>query len=413
MITELRLINFGTFACERIPLEPLTLFIGPPGAGKSTIASALQTLGSIITRGLAATFSPELVIFDYFLRNDAPPWEGETPVMGLGLSGRADAVTFDYDIIFHRNADSPSGFRIVYEGLKTKGGQFPCHFSSGQWFPEDFPLPTGGGNGLRALRPPERECFFRFVETAEDQTGEKLRAVMYEDLLKIRSLVRHQETYRLRPDAGRAGCPPYDGSGRQPLLEPDGANLARGIHYLQEDRRDILLHLRQWLVTYSGGDSGFVGIGATARENRVWLSFFEKDQRGENGSVPGMRYSDGGRMMTALSYIACCETGPSLAFFETPEICQPPQKMPLLFSLFETMATRRDAPCQTLIAAYSPCFIDTFRDQPGSVVLLNSGKAVRLTEIEGWEEVLSIYPPGQAWQANVFEWTGENTDAEG
>ncbi|MCP4108953.1 MAG: AAA family ATPase [Desulfobacteraceae bacterium] len=40
MISEIRLINYKKFLCERIPLEPITVFIGPNGAGKSTIASA-------------------------------------------------------------------------------------------------------------------------------------------------------------------------------------------------------------------------------------------------------------------------------------------------------------------------------------------------------------------------------------
>jgi predicted ATPase len=29
MISEIRLINYRKFVCERIPLEPMTVFIGP------------------------------------------------------------------------------------------------------------------------------------------------------------------------------------------------------------------------------------------------------------------------------------------------------------------------------------------------------------------------------------------------
>ncbi|HAO20388.1 MAG TPA: hypothetical protein DCQ37_07880, partial [Desulfobacteraceae bacterium] len=65
---------------------------------------------------------------------------------------------------------------------------------------------------------------------------------------------------------------------------------------------------------------------------------------------------------------------------------------------------KKEKPCQTLISTHSPYFLDLFKENPESVILLNNGKAKRLTEIRDYEKILSLYSIGESWYSNIFEW---------
>jgi len=200
------------------------------------------------------------------------------------------------------------------------------------------------------------------------------------------------------------GCAQYAGSNVEPLLKTEGENLAEVLQYFQEERRDLLLNVKEWIEKYTQNDSRIVGIGVSNYDNKVFLNFF---QRGKDGKIypnRGPLLSDGYWIFAAFACLASCENIPSVAFFEEPEAHLHPHKLPILYDVFKSLSQRKEKPCQTLISTHSPYFLDLFKENPESVILLNNGKAKRLTEIRDYEKILSLYSIGESWYSNIFEW---------
>lgn len=65
---------------------------------------------------------------------------------------------------------------------------------------------------------------------------------------------------------------------------------------------------------------------------------------------------------------------------------------------------REKEPCQVLISSHSPYFLDFFKTRPNSIIFLNKGQHKRLTDIEDYERILSLYSFGEAWYSNAFNW---------
>jgi len=400
MISEIRLINYKKFLCERIPLEPVTVFVGPNGSGKSTVASAIHAIAAVMRLGLNAAFPEVFFSFDRLISHDAEKFSYPDAPMGLGISGNTGHLYMDYDILFCKDADSPSGFFIRYEGLKLRDGQSSLHWSSGEHPPIDPPLPTEGGERNRIPGDSARDSLFIQTEREKDRSDPAL----HDSLRKIRQYMQRFVTYQLSPPSAiRRGCDRYFGS-QQPFLKPDGANLAQVVQYLIEDRKLLLERFRQWIAEYAEGEARIADVGVAAYGDKVFLNFYEQGKHGRIFPVAEPLLSDGCWVFSAIACLASCEIMPTVAFFEEPESHLHPHRLPLLYEVFRTMAKRKKDPCQVLISTHSPYLLDLFKGSPDSVILLNQGRAKKLTDIEDCENILSLYTLGEAWYSNVFTW---------
>lgn len=398
MISEIRLINYKKFLCERIPLKPVTVFVGPNGSGKSTVASAIHAISAIMRLGLNAAFPEVFFSFDRLLNHNADKFSYPDAPMGLGISGNTDDLYMDYDILFCKNADSPSGFFIHYEGLKLRDGQSVFHWSFGEHPPIDPPLPTKGGEENTIIGDSARDSLFMRADREKDPSD----PVLHKCLRKIRRYMQRFATYQFSPPTAiRRGYDRYFGS-RQPFLRPDGANLAQVVQYLIEDRKPLLEQFRQWIVEYAEGEAQIADVGVAAYGDKVFLNFYEQGRHGRIFPVAEPLLSDGFWIFAAMACLASCEMMPAAAFLEEPESHLHPHKLPLLYEVFRTMAERETEPCQVLISTHSPYFLDLFKGSPDSVILLNQARAKKLTDIEDYNNVLSLYTLGEAWYSNVF-----------
>lgn len=400
MISQIRLINYKRFRCEKILLEPITIFIGPNGAGKSTIASALHVMATIIRLGLRSAFPKGFFSFDHLRSYDADEFGYKDAPIGLGISGRISTFEFDYDLVFTEDANSLSGYFINYEGLKIEDPSFNCHYSTGRLPQLSFELPTKEGsqwiNDFETK--PQRDSLF-------SKLGEiQIEGELYTRLKAIRSYMQRMTKYQFSPSVARMGHNQYDGSGKQPFLKNDGVNLAEVVQYLQEEQKGLLQQFEKSIMTYAEGGSTIVDIGVGVYEEKVFLNFYEERKDKRTFEIRGPLLADGYWVFASFACLEACQTIPSIAFFEEPESYLHPHKLGLLFDIFEKMSKRAKDPCQVLVSSHSPYFLDFFKKIPRSIILLNKGKHKRLTDIADYEKILALYTLGEAWYANVFNW---------
>jgi len=400
MISEIRLINYKRFRCEKISLEPITVFIGPNGAGKSTIASALYVMATIIRLGLRSAFPKGLFSFDHLRSYDADEFGYRFPPIGLGISGRINFFTFDYDIVFSEDSNSPSGYYINYEGLKIEDASFNCHYSTGKPPQLSFELPTIGGchwlNSFETTR--QRDSLF-------SRLGEiQVERELYTRLKEIQRYMQRMTKYQFSPSVTRMGHTQYDGSGKQPFLKDDGANLAEVIQYLQEEQKGLLQRFKKLIIEYAEGGSQIVDVGVGVYEEKVFLNFYEEGKNSKTFEVRGPLLADGYWVFASFACLAACQMLPSIAFFEEPESYLHPHKLHLLFDIFESISKREQEPCQVIVSSHSPYFLDFFKKIPNSIIFLNKGNHQRLIDIEHYQEILALYSLGEAWYSNVFNW---------
>src|SRR6185437_12882966 len=120
MIRVLRLTNFRSHEESTLQLEPITLMVGPAGAGKSNIFKGMIALQNSIHRTLLEMFPPGLSEF-HWVRSR---WAGETAPIGFEvkvdqLPGYPN-VTAEYVL---KIADSPAGLYVLEETLSRREGQ--------------------------------------------------------------------------------------------------------------------------------------------------------------------------------------------------------------------------------------------------------------------------------------------------
>jgi len=400
MISQVRLINYKKFLCEKISLEPMVVFIGPNGSGKSTVASALYVIATIIRLGLKSAFPEGFYSFDNIRNYDADKLGYRFAPIGLGISGNIADFSFDYDIVFSRDKESPSDYFINYEGLKIKSHDFKCHYSIGDHPKLPFQLPTKGEtkwieNFEKALH---RDSLFTTIEKA------KIDKDLYSYLIEIKKYLQRMAKYQFSPSTTGRVHEQYDGSGQQPFLRNDGGNLAEVVQYLQEEQTGLLRQFKKLVIDYAEDGSKIIDVGVAVYEDKVFLRFYEEGKNRKTFEVRGPLLADGYWVFASFACLASAQILPTTAFFEEPESYLHPHKLPLLYNIFESMVMRKEEPCQVLISSHSPYFIDLFKNQPNAVIFLNNGKAKKLSEIDDYEKILSLYTLGEAWYSNVFSW---------
>lgn len=79
MIESLRLLNYRSHVDTILPLRPITVLVGPVGAGKSNILRSLVVIQNSIHYSLAETFPPGVGEF-HWVRSR---WSQETDPLGF------------------------------------------------------------------------------------------------------------------------------------------------------------------------------------------------------------------------------------------------------------------------------------------------------------------------------------------
>ncbi len=117
MITRFRLLNFRSLGDVTCSLEPITLFVGPVGAGKSNILRALVSMQNSVHYSLVEMFPPGLGEFQWVRSR----WAGETDPIGfeVDLNDIEDYPDTEARYIL-KLADAPEGLYVLEETLQRR-----------------------------------------------------------------------------------------------------------------------------------------------------------------------------------------------------------------------------------------------------------------------------------------------------
>lgn len=120
MIKALQLTNFRSHAQSTLHMEPVTLMVGPAGAGKSNVFKAMVVLQNSVHRELVEIFPPGLGEF-HWVRSR---WAAETDPIGFEV--QVDQIPDYPDTVAKyvlKIADSPAGLYVLEETLTRRQGQ--------------------------------------------------------------------------------------------------------------------------------------------------------------------------------------------------------------------------------------------------------------------------------------------------
>lgn len=408
-ITELRLTAFKSFQEVVVPLEPLTLFIGRNGSGKSNALDALEVV-SRLARGDEVRDAIE------GNRRDAspvrggldgcPPHGSDTFTLGVTLlSGKGERVRLDVTVQVRPQV------QIVAERL--------CHEVDGRWrtlletveFDGDrADLDAAIWNGSRG-RNPRRSFRSSHLLTSQlplrvagkTQNEEYLLAVAAEALAVLGG-VFHLDPV---PHLMRGYVPEQD-----VVLRRTAENLSAAVARLKHTDRDrfaALLDVVKVLPEYEvrSLDVGRGGFGD------VMIAL--KERRGRSSvAVPARQMSDGMLRMLAIA-TALLTGGGGLAIEPTAQEragalmlvieelengLHPSQAAALLTLISEQAAAQS---FQVVLTTHSPALLDALTgEQHRGVVVVQRERtsgistASRLVDLPGYLRLLSATPLGAA-----------------
>lgn len=391
MIRTLRLTNFRSHAETCLQLEPVTLMVGPAGAGKSNVFKALILLQNSVHRTLVEMFPPGLGEF-HWVRSR---WAGETDPIGFEvevdhLPEYADASA-KYTL---KIADSPAGLYVLEETLMRRRGADPWDWvfqrrrnrtQMGEFGVVDWDMPTvlhrvwHGETGVNRQSPT--------VQFAKTVAGALSRFGYYHlEAAELKSLGNAQTTDRIGYNGER--LPDFIAWAKS---DPENTRVYETI---LGEMRQLLPNLDAIIVTQ-------------ARTDKQGIAFSFRDH---NGYIAAPDLSDGTMFTLGLLCIFNAPQKPQILCIEEPETGLHPRRLRWLFDKMLTLAypPAGQAPTQVILTTHSPSYVDLFRDMLPSVQIVerHDGQTT-ITPLPDVVRRLHMSPEqdgiGYQWATGLFE----------
>ena len=391
MIKTLRLINFRSHAESTLMMEPITLLVGPAGAGKSNVFKAMVALQNSVHRTLVEMFPPGMGEF-HWVRSR---WADETDPIGFQV--QIDQIpefpdcTAEYVL---KIADSPAGLYVLEETLTKQFGQQRAEWvfqrrrnrtGMGEFGTVEWDMPTILHRVWRGeVQRPEAPNV-RFAKAAAKALS---RFGYYHlEVSELKSLGTGER-------ADRIG---YYGENLADFFawaksEPEGAGTYAAI---LDEMRKLLPSLESIIVTQ-------------ARPDRQGLAFNFKDHHGYI-SAPDM--SDGTMFTLGLLSILGGPRKPQVLCIEEPETGLHPRRLRWLFEKLVDLAypPEGETATQILLSTHSPSYVDLFKDiLPSVQVVEQRDGRTKITPLPEIMSRLRISPEkedgiGYQWATGLFE----------
>lgn len=349
MIKTLRLMNFRSHAQTTLHMEPITLMVGPAGAGKSNVFRAMLAPQHSVHRTLVEMFPPGLGEF-HWVRSR---WAEETDPIGfeveIDLSPEYPECLAEYVL---KIADSPAGLYVLEETLTRRQGQQPAEWvfqrrrkrtQLGEFGTIEWDMPTvlhrvWHGEGVKAEAPNVRLA--KAVAKALSRFG-----YYHLEVSELKALGTGQPINRI----GYYGenLPDFVAWAKS---DPDYSTLYQTI--LGEMRR-LLPSLDSIVVTQ-------------ARTDKQGLAFtFEKHR----GYITAPDMSDGTMFTLGMLCILDAPHKPEVLCIEEPETGLHPGRLRWLFEKLVGLAYPPDGqePTQVVLTTHSPSYVDLFKDMLPSI----------------------------------------------
>lgn len=391
MIKVLQLTNFRSHARSTLKMEPITLMVGPAGAGKSNVFKAMVVLQNSIHRTLVEMFPPGLGEF-HWVRSR---WADETAPIGFGvqfdMAPDYPDCTAEYVL---KIADSPPGLYIVEETLARRQGEQPAEWvfqrrrnrtQMGEFGNVEWDMPSilhrvWHGDVVRSEAPNVR--FARAVAKALSSFG-----YYHLEVGALKELGTGQAVDRIR----------YRGEGLPDFIAwtksaPDGTPVYEAI---LAEMRQLLPSLESIIVTQ-------------ARADRQGLAFTFTEHR---GYIAAPEMSDGTMFTLGMLCILDAPQKPRVLCIEEPETGLHPRRLRWLFEKLVALAypPAGEPATQVVLTTHSPSYVDLFRDMLPSVQVVEHWEGrTKITPLPDILERLHISQEneegiGYQWATGLFE----------
>lgn len=368
MLTSITLQNFKSFGEEQtIPLEPITVLVGPNNSGKSNLVSLARFIRNAATAGAESAFEQEGGI-EFVLRR---PAVGDSHI---SFGWKADTET-DNEGAYSVKLDVTHA-RIVQLNERLAG---PKLGEAWQRYNSDRPAtgyfnPRSGWVGPEWIDTEPMAGLSHQVQQSHPEV-EHFHHV-WKPLVLSREIKLSVPV--LRQDAGVVPSPQLgsDGSGLAAVLGLwRGSNLDRA-EELDKFIQSCLPEISRVLVKPA----------RVPGEQRIWV------QQTDGEQFDAAHVSDGVLSFIALAMHAIDAKPGSLIFVEEPEQSIHPRLINKLVELFRRIVYERK--CQIVIVTHSPVLLNEFRDDPEAILLFrrdeNKGTQVKsLTEYPDLIEALN------------------------
>jgi len=370
---RLRVENFLSLRNVSVPLEKLTVLVGPNASGKSNVIKALRVLTTVAKVGPHAVAG--VLGINEFREMAFNFDKGRVASVSLEVEMNRASATYEASM----------GSFMVAERLTLDGHTL---FESES---------TSKKSSARYITKSEKSASLPVAHGVK-YFGQDLRYVGLSDvpsdardeLLNLRDFIYGIGTYSFTLSKIRAASNVREKAD----LREDGSGLARVLLYLYLEKRKAFSQLE---TTLQGLVPEVEEIIPRLSDDHVYVMLKEKGLR---EPLPPSLISDG--TLRLMAFAAALHMTPSLVAFEEPENCIHPHLLDALTHLF------RGSEPQVIITTHSPSLLD--RVKPEEVLVVEKereetkvfplkGKA----ELEDVKRLLSEgITLGEAWYSGVF-----------
>jgi len=391
MIKALQLTNFRSHAQSTLRMEPITLMVGPAGAGKSNVLKAMLVLQNTIHRELVEIFPPGLGEFQWVRSR----WADETDPIGFEV--QVDQIPDYPDSVAKyvlKVADSPAGLYVLEETLTRRQGQQPE-----DWVFQRRPkrLQMGEFGVVEWNGPTTLHRVWHSAPGVHPQSPNVRYAKAVAKALSLFGYY-HLEVSELKglgtgQDTDRVG---YYGEGLPDFIAWAKSDPERTIYEsVVSDMRQLLPSLESIIVTQN-------------RADKQGLAFNFEEQRGYT-TAPDL--SDGTMFTLGMLCILNAPHKPEVLCIEEPETGLHPRRLRWLMEKFVALAYPPigQVPTQILLTTHSPSFVDLFRDMLPSIQVVEQREGrTKITPLPDILQNLRISDTGEEgigyqWATGLFE----------
>jgi hypothetical protein len=375
MIKSITLQNYRSFGAKQtIPLEPITVLVGPNNSGKSSFISVRRLVQETIdrqNRGKSAW--PD----DPYLLHRPPAADGSfhlgwvSDVGGYGTSLRATQLE-QVESEWLRHNELGDAWKLK-KGARPGSNAIQYHDEYHDVVGSNWePSPFLGMHRMSSPRDPKLKPF-----------AEVLRPLIEAREVKL-------SLGALRTDALFEN---------KPKLGPNGSNMAsivslwRSSHPERAEALDAIMRKSIPEIRHV--------LAMPAPEGQAYRLWFRQTN---DEMFDAFHVSDGVLLFTALAMHAI-DAGPgSVIFLEEPEHSIHPTRLHNIVELLRRMVQEKG--CQFVIATHSPVLLTEFRDEPEAILLFRRGEqgtlVTQLSEVPRLVDALRKADPGEMLANGFF-----------
>lgn len=354
---SIRIQGFKSISDQTLEFNPLNVFIGGNGAGKSNLIGVFNFLNRI--------YKQELALF-------------------TGLSGGANSI-----LHFGRHRTEKLSINVVFsQGNNRNTYEFSLNPTDADGFVFERET-TYFQDALRYSEPVHGESWSGHTEARVSQSEHDY----------ARYLKRYLDNYRIYHfhDTSPSAPPKQTGDVQENrFLRPDGGNLAAFLYWLHEMQPDYYRNVEDTVRQIAPFFSGFKLAPSSLNPEKIRLEW------GEHGSdtyFDASALSDGTLRFICLATLLLQPNLPPVVLIDEPELGLHPAAIQVLAGLLQSASAR----AQLLVATQSVTLINQLEPDQVWVVDREAGESIfyhlKEADMSSW---LEDYGLGELWEKNIL-----------